>query len=367
VLLRRLAVAGATTTMVQRELVAVAREVVGGARVELVDAIPADAAANAAAVVDVDAGAGRRIHLLAHDHGGAARLSDDAVAALRVVAIAGGLALEVAALRGAGAAAISSTASAASLPIEPEIPGAIAVSPVMRRLFADVGRLATSRATILITGESGAGKEVIARALHQLSPRAPRPYVAFNCAAVPHDLFEGQLFGYRKGAFTGATTDHAGVVRSADHGTVFLDEIGELPLDIQPKLLRFLDSGEVFPLGAQRPITVDVRVVAATNRDLTAEVARGRFREDLFYRLNVVPITVPPLRERKDDILPLARSFARALAPADRTPAFTPDALAALAAYSWPGNVRELRNAVERAMAYGGDRGELITRADLGI
>ena len=242
----------------------------------------------------------------------------------------------------------------------------VAASPAMRRLLGDVARLAGSRATVVITGESGAGKEVVARALHDLSPRAEKSYVAFNCAAVPHDLFEGQLFGYRKGAFTGAAADHLGVVRAADGGTLFLDEIGELPLDIQPKLLRFLDSGEVHPLGAPRPVIVDVRVVAATNRDLAAEVGRGRFREDLFYRLQVVPLVVPPLRERKDDVVPLARHFARTLAEDGRAPAFAPDALAALTAHKWPGNVRELRNAIARAMAYA-PKMDLITRAQLGL
>ncbi|MCX5744255.1 MAG: sigma-54 dependent transcriptional regulator, partial [Proteobacteria bacterium] len=241
----------------------------------------------------------------------------------------------------------------------------------------DVAQVASSRATVVITGESGAGKELVARALHDLSTRKARPYVAFNCAAVPHDLFEGQLFGYRKGAFTGAVADHLGVLRAADGGTVFLDEVGELPLDVQPKLLRFLDSGEVFPLGAQRAVTVDVRVVAATNRDLATEVSRGRFREDLFYRLQVVPLHVPPLRERRDDIMPLARHFARHFASqiASQTstqtadapiPAFAPDAIAALVAYRWPGNVRELRNVIERAMAYA-PRPDLLTRAQLAL
>jgi transcriptional regulator with GAF, ATPase, and Fis domain len=236
----------------------------------------------------------------------------------------------------------------------------------MRRVLGDVGRLAGSRATVVVSGESGVGKELIARALHQLSPRAGKPYVAFNCAAVPHELFEGQLFGYRKGAFTGATADHAGVIRGADGGTLFLDEIGELPLDIQPKLLRFLDNAEVFPLGASRPVQVDVRVIAATNRDLAAEVRHGRFREDLYYRLLVVPLVVPPLRARREDIVPLARYFARAAVDDGRPPAFAPDALAALAAHPWPGNVRELRNVIARALAYS-PRPDVITRAMLGL
>jgi transcriptional regulator with GAF, ATPase, and Fis domain len=277
-----------------------------------------------------------------------------------VLAVVAGLALEVASLRG------GERTAAAPSDVAPELPGLVAASPAMRRLLADVARLAASRATVVITGESGAGKEVVARALHDLSPRKERAYVAFNCAAVPHDLFEGQLFGYRKGAFTGAVSDHAGVIRAADGGTLFLDEIGELPLDIQPKLLRFLDSGEVLPLGATRAITVDARVIAATNRDLAAEVARGRFREDLFYRLHVVPLVVPPLRDRKDDIVPLARHFARQLAPDGRAPAFAPDALAALRAHAWPGNARELKNVIARAMAYA-PAPVLLTRAQLGM
>jgi transcriptional regulator with GAF, ATPase, and Fis domain len=246
------------------------------------------------------------------------------------------------------------------------VPGLIAASPAMRRVLGDVGRLAGSHATVVINGESGVGKELIARALHQRSPRAGQPYIAFNCAAVPHELFEGHLFGYRKGAFTGAAADHAGVIRAADGGTLFLDEIGELPLDIQPKLLRFLDNAEVFPLGAQRPVTVDVRVIAATNRDLAAEVRRGHFREDLYYRLLVVPLVVPPLRARREDIVPLARFFARQQTEHGRAPAFAPDALAALDAHTWPGNVRELRNVIARAFAYS-PRPDVITRVQLGL
>jgi transcriptional regulator with PAS, ATPase and Fis domain len=180
---------------------------------------------------------------------------------------------------------------------------------------------------------------------------------------VPHDLFEGQLFGFKKGAFTGATSDQPGVVRAAAGGTLFLDEIGELPPSVQPKLLRFLENGEVFPIGAQRPVQVDVRVVAATHRDLAELVRQGRFREDLYYRLQVVPLRIPPLRERRDDIPALARHFARLLAPAG-TPVFAPDALAALAAYDWPGNVRELRNVIERVLAYS-PAPDVITRSHL--
>jgi transcriptional regulator with GAF, ATPase, and Fis domain len=206
---------------------------------------------------------------------------------------------------------------------------------------------------VIITGESGTGKEVIARAIHDLSTRAGKPYIAFNCAAVPRDLFEGQLFGYRKGAFTGAANDQPGVLRATDGGTVLLDEIGELPLDVQPKLLRFLENGEILPLGERKPVKLDVRVIAATFRDLDQLVRERLFREDLFYRLQVVPLRVPPLRERPDDVIALARHFVRLLTPAGHEPpVLAPDALAALNAHRWPGNVRELRNVIERSLAF---------------
>jgi len=234
----------------------------------------------------------------------------------------------------------------------------------MRRLRADLVRLAGSRATVIITGESGTGKEVVARAIHDLSSRAGRPYVAFNCAAVPRDLFEGQLFGHRKGAFTGATSDQQGTIRAADGGTLFLDEIGELPLDVQPKLLRFLENGEVSPLGERRPVSVDVRVVAATHRDLEVLLRQGKFREDLFFRLQVIPLRVPPLRDRKEDVAALARHFVREFGPKGRAPVLAPDALAALGSHTWPGNVRELRNVIERTLAYAPEVA-VLTAADL--
>jgi DNA-binding NtrC family response regulator len=233
------------------------------------------------------------------------------------------------------------------------MPGFIAASQAMRRLRSELVRLSGSRSTVIISGESGSGKEVVARAIHELSTRAGRPFVAFNAATVPRELFEGQLFGYRKGSFTGATSDYPGVIRAADGGTLFLDEIGELPLDVQPKLLRFLENGEMLPLGERRPVQVDVRVLAATHRDLTDLVKQGAFREDLFYRLQVVPVRVPPLRERREDIVALARHFILQHAPSGtEPPILTPDAIAALAAHQWPGNVRELRNVIERSMAF---------------
>lgn len=253
----------------------------------------------------------------------------------------------------------ATAATAASPAPEPEppsddvLPDLIAVSAAMRELKAELVRLSRSNATVLLTGESGSGKEVVARAVHEASLRSGRPLVALNCASVPRDLFESQLFGHRKGAFSGACSDSLGVIRAADGGSVFLDEIGELPLELQPKLLRFLENSEVFTLGEQKPRRVDVRVIAATHRNLEALVKEGRFREDLYYRLNVVPVRVPALRERKEDIAALARLFlARSVTQGGSPPALANDALEALAQHHWPGNVRELRNVLERVTAY---------------
>jgi predicted ATP-dependent protease len=231
--------------------------------------------------------------------------------------------------------------------------GFVAASPAMRALRLETRRLAASKATVIINGESGAGKELVARAVHDASTRAAGPFVTLNCAAVPKDLFESQLFGHKRGSFTGASADAPGVLRSADGGTVFLDEIGELPLDVQPKLLRFLENAEVLPVGAARPTRVDVRVVAATHRDLLKLVHEGSFREDLYYRLQVIPLRVPPLRERPEDIVAIARVFlARLTEPGQVPPRLTPDAVAKLVGYAWPGNVRELRNVIDRVMAF---------------
>jgi DNA-binding NtrC family response regulator len=247
----------------------------------------------------------------------------------------------------------SSVVTESDVGVDHVLPQFIAAAPATRKLKTEIARLSRSSATILIGGESGTGKEVVARAVHDLSARADKPYIVFNCASVPRDLFESQLFGYRKGAFTGATGDSPGVIRAADGGTLFLDEIGELPLDTQPKLLRFLENGEITALGEQRPRRVDVRILAATHRDLDRLVRDGRFREDLYYRLNVIPLQVPPLRERPEDIVALARLFIGRLAPeAGSAPDLASDAVQALRAHSWPGNVRELRNVIERAMAY---------------
>ncbi len=223
-------------------------------------------------------------------------------------------------------------------------------SAAMHTLFARVERLAGTQATILLTGESGTGKELAARALHQLSARSSQPFVAVNCAAIPEGLLESEFFGVERGAFTGADRTRAGSFEAADAGTLFLDEIGELPLALQPKLLRALQEGKVSRVGASAEIAVDVRVVAATNRDLLAEIAAGRFRQDLYYRLNVVPLALPPLRERREDIALLAEHFAaRAARRHGLAQARFPAAVRkALIEYAWPGNVRELANVVER-------------------
>jgi len=233
------------------------------------------------------------------------------------------------------------------------------------RVTAFVKRVAPSDATVLLGGESGAGKEMVARAIHRSSRRAKGPCVAVNCAALTESLIESELFGHEKGAFTGATEKKAGRFEMADKGTLFLDEVGELPLGLQTKFLRVLEERRFERVGGQKAIEVDVRMVAATNRDLAEMVKRGTFREDLFYRLSVIQIDVPPLRERLDDVPLLADHFLARFRhqAARRISGFAPDALAAMTRYAWPGNVRELRNAVERAIVLG-DR-EMIVAADL--
>ena len=222
----------------------------------------------------------------------------------------------------------------------------------MRALRALIATVANSQATVLISGESGTGKELIARALHDESDRAGSRFVPVNCAAIPRELVEAELFGHRKGAFTGAVGDRVGRFELAHGGTLFLDEIGDLPLDIQVKLLRVLQERAVDPVGAMKAVEVDVRVVAASHKDLEAEVKAGRFREDLFYRLNVLPLQSPPLRRRVDDIPEFAAFHAKRLAPKGRDAIhFSPDMLLALKSYNWPGNVRELINLVDRFTA----------------
>ncbi len=237
--------------------------------------------------------------------------------------------------------------------------------PVMRRLREEIGRVAPYRSNILVTGESGTGKEAVARCIHDKGPRAEQPWVAINCSAIPRDLMESELFGYVRGAFTGATQNRLGRLEQANGGTLFLDEIGDLDLPLQSKLLRVLQEREFSPVGSDALRHVDVRIIAATNRDLLERVREGAFREDLYYRLDVYTIHVPPLRERKEDVLELAGAFLEELrAEMDKPVAgFTEEAMAALTRYGWPGNVRELRNAVERALL--SCRGRYIELDDL--
>ncbi|HEY5974689.1 MAG TPA: sigma-54 dependent transcriptional regulator, partial [Geobacteraceae bacterium] len=224
----------------------------------------------------------------------------------------------------------------------------IGISPIMEQVFTVVRKVADTEATVLITGESGTGKELVARAIHSYSSRRSAPFVAVNCAAIPRDLLESELFGHVKGAFTGAIRDRAGKFQSADRGTIFLDEVGELPVDLQAKLLRAIQEKSVEPVGGTGPLKLDVRILAATNADLEESIAMGSFRDDLYYRLAVIPIHLPPLRARQEDIPLLVRHFC-AKHGASQV-AFSPEALAALCAYGWPGNVRELENTMERLL-----------------
>lgn len=243
--------------------------------------------------------------------------------------------------------------------------GMIGSSLVMQALYRQIEAAAQSKATVFVTGESGAGKEEAAQAIHRQSPRAARPFVALNCAAIPRDLLESELFGHVKGAFTGAQSDYNGAALRADGGTLFLDEIGEMDLALQAKLLRFLQLGQVQRLGEEKTRAVDVRIIAATNRDPRHMVAEGRLREDLFYRLYVIPLEVPALRERGEDILALARHFLDRYGQEEgkRFDGFDPQAEAALMAEGWPGNVRQLQNVMRNlaVMHPGGP----VTREDL--
>jgi transcriptional regulator with PAS, ATPase and Fis domain len=235
-----------------------------------------------------------------------------------------------------------------------ETDGGLFVSEQMSDLLSIARRIAPADITVLLTGETGTGKEVLARAIHRASPRAAKPFVPFNCTAVAREMLESQLFGYRKGAFTGADGAFEGVIRGAAGGTLFLDEIAEIGPDLQPKLLRFLETREVHALGESQPVTVDVRVIAATNADLEAMVADGRFREDLFYRLNVVRLKLPPLRERREEIPPLIDHYLRKAAEELRKGRLTleDETLEYLLLYAWPGNVRQLVNEIRRIAAF---------------
>lgn len=228
-------------------------------------------------------------------------------------------------------------------------------SPVMRKVFQLIEKVAPSDATVLIYGESGTGKELVARAIHSRGTRSRGPFVPVNCGAIPENLIESELFGHKKGSFTGADSDTLGLFRQAEGGTLFLDEIGELPLSMQAKLLRALQSRAVRPVGATKDIPIDVRIVAATNRNLRREIEAGRFREDLYFRLNVINISLPPLRERKEDLPPLISAILARTVRNGVTPVVSPDALQQLSRYSYPGNVRELENILERAYVLGGE------------
>jgi len=229
------------------------------------------------------------------------------------------------------------------------VPNFVGESDAIKAIRNLLPVVAASNSTVLITGESGTGKEIVARSLHELSPRCGANFVPINCAAIPKDLIESELFGHKKGAFTGAVTDRVGRFELAHNGSIFLDEIGDLPLELQVKLLRVLQERVVDPVGGTRPVAVDVRVIAATHRDLEAEIAAGRFREDLYYRLNVLPLNTPPLRERSEDVPTLLTFFAKHHAAAGEAPiSFAPDFMEALKSYSWPGNVRELSNLIDR-------------------
>ncbi|HEX9860470.1 MAG TPA: nif-specific transcriptional activator NifA [Nitrospirota bacterium] len=244
------------------------------------------------------------------------------------------------------------------------LPNIIGSTDMMQDVFESVEVVSRSRSTVLIRGESGTGKELIAKAVHYMGTNSKGPFIKFNCAAIPEGLLESELFGHEKGAFTGAVADKKGRFEMAQGGTIFLDEIGDLPLVLQPKMLRVLQEHEFERVGGEKTIKVDIRVIAATSRDLESLLSTGQFREDLYYRLNVVPLFIPPLRERREDVPELVDHFARKFgAQAGRQVRFSQDAVVAMTGYQWPGNVRELENVVERTVVMSGKN--VITAADL--
>ncbi len=245
------------------------------------------------------------------------------------------------------------------MPSSSSLPGMVFSSRAMAEVARNVERIKDSNSTILVTGESGTGKELIARAIHRLSRRSESEFIPFNCSAVPAELIESMLFGHRRGTFTGAMSDQAGLIRSAENGTLFLDEIGDLPLSLQPKLLRFLQEGEIHTLGERAPRKVNVRVIAATHKDLETLVKEKLFREDLYYRIATLTLKVPPLRERPEDISTLISHFVSHYARKNERPisGITADAIRILEAYSWPGNIRELGAEIERLVLYAEDDG----------
>jgi two-component system NtrC family response regulator len=245
--------------------------------------------------------------------------------------------------------------------------GIIGVSPVMHQVFSLIRKVSETGYPVLITGESGTGKEMVAHAVHSLSPRCQKPFVIINCGAIPENLLESELFGHEKGAFTGAIARKTGKFEQADSGTVFLDEIGELPLAMQIKILRFLQEGTIERVGGKSVISLDTRIIAATNVDLKKAMESGNFREDLYFRLNVVPVQLPPLKKRPEDIMVLAHHVLRSEAQSLKTGriSFSAGAMAALSAHDWPGNVRELQNRICRALSL--INGQTITPEDLGL
>ena len=240
------------------------------------------------------------------------------------------------------------------------LPGMVGDSLAMQTVYRLVKLVSRRDTTVLITGPTGSGKELVARALHDLSPRASRTFAVVNCAAIPETLLEAELFGYSRGAFTGAQQSYAGRIQAAHQGTLFLDEIGEMPLSLQPKLLRFLEQKELQRLGSSQVVRVDARVVAATNRDLVTLVRQGNFREDLYYRLAAFPLSIPPLAQRPGDVAQLASYFLQQFCPQPPMPELSEEALTFLKTYSWPGNVRELQNVMERALILAED--EVVVR-----
>ncbi len=237
------------------------------------------------------------------------------------------------------------------LPETPETSQIVCESELTKRIFALAEKVANTDATVLLLGESGVGKEVVAKFIHRLSPRQNKPFIALNCAAIPENLLEAEMFGYEKGAFSGAIKSHKGKFEQAHKGTLLLDEITEMPQTLQAKLLRVIQEKTIDRIGSEKPIEVDVRIICTTNKDVRKEMEEGRFREDLYYRINVFPINIPPLRERREEIEPLALHFLRIYSSKFNKPIknISPEAIKVLKGYPWPGNVRELENAIERA------------------
>lgn len=250
-------------------------------------------------------------------------------------------------------------------PEKENIGSMIGATDSIKGIFALISRVAQSDATVCITGESGTGKELVAKSVHDMGSRASNPFVAINCGAIPPNIIESELFGHEKGAFTGATNTHRGVFEQASMGTLFLDEIGEMPPDLQTRLLRVLETRTIRRIGGQRDIPVDVRIVAATNQNLKQNVARGKFREDLFFRIHVIPIHIPPLRERKKDIEVLAEHFVKMFCPDGEEKNISSGAMNKLLKHSWPGNVRELKNTIQRALVM--NQGNVINLHDIHI